>query len=168
MAKKTRDERTRVGKILYDIAQFIKKLPKHVQKIAPIAIHIVEKLKDANADPRTTSILGLITHLIPGDKDDQLVAKLRQTIDDNVWRVLEELIWVKDVANIEDEWVRRQAILDKLKTMTNDSKKIVLHGIASLIIEKASDGKITWAEAIEIAEKYYQEMILNKDQDAGD
>lgn len=162
MAKKTREERTKVGKILYDIAAFIKKMPKHVQKIAPIAIKIVEILKAANSDPRTDSILGLITHLIPGDKDDKLVANIRKTLDENVWKVLEELVWIENNAQIENEWERRQAILDKLVTYTDDARKIILHGIASLIIEKASDGKITWSEAIEIAEKYYQDMILNR------
>lgn len=157
---KSREEKTKVGRILYDIAKFIKGLPKHVKVIAPIAIKIVEYLKNVNIDPRTDAILGIINHLIPGKKDDELVSKLRKVVDENAWKVLEELIWVEGNANIENEWERRQAILDKLKTMTKDARKIVLHGIASFIIEKASDGKITWSEAIEIAEKYYQDMIL--------
>ena len=96
----------------------------------------------------------VITALIPGDIDDKINEKLRGFLP----RLLLELQLVDSIANITDPNAQLQAILDKLKLSSDDAKNAFYHSLASLILQKLSDGKLSWSDAVAIAEYYYQNV----------
>jgi len=75
--------------------------------------------------------------------------------------VLLDLKLVNSIANIEDPNEKLKAVLAQFKLSSNDTKNIVYHGLAALAIEKLSDGKLSWSDAVALSEYYYKNVMKN-------
>lgn len=125
-------------------------LEKEEKRLLPIMVAIVNRIK-AFED---TGVGDIITKLIPGDLDDKLYALAKKATD----RAFVALTVLTGADQISDPVERYKFIIGKLKLSNDDGKNVVLHGFASIIIESLSDGKITWNEALHIADVYFKEV----------
>lgn len=136
---------------LHHLWQSIKNLFDHVEaevkKDVVVAISVVQQLKAVVDSP----VADVVTALIPGDLDDQIKLRLRELLP----KLILELSLVQSVVNIEDQNAQLQAILEKLKLSGDDTKNAFYHSLASLILQKLSDGKLSWTDTVAISEYYY-------------
>ena len=153
-------------KFLKRIWEYIKDLYEGLirttKKYVPLAIKIVDSIKKVMDSPVDDIILGIISNTIPGETDDKLIAKVKAVVEEWVPKILLELKIVESISNIEGTNAQLQAILDELKKLSPETQAIVWHGLASLILEKLSDGELSWADSVAIAEYYYQNIHNKK------
>ncbi len=133
---------------------FIKKLFRNLKalvvKFVTPSVVIVENIKRAVDSPLTP----IITAIIPGTWDDKIVAAAKVHLP----RILQ-------ILKISDECLKLTKFEDivlcainKLKEYTPEARAANYHSIAALLSVALSDGKITWREAIHLAEETYQEI----------
>ena len=67
---------------------------------------------------------------------------------------------ISSIAGMTDPNQQLNAIFANLKLSSDETKAIVYRGLAALILQKLSDGKLTLAEAGDIAEYYYQNVVI--------
>lgn len=143
----------KVGKWLRGIKlwSWIKKqfkgLNEEAKKLLPIAVEIVEKIKQGVEGP----VGDVITALIPGSVDDAIRAKLKDWLP----KLILQMALVESITNIEDEEERIKAVLDKIRMSPDELKNVYYHGLCALIIEKLSDGNFSWSDAVVVSEYYY-------------
>jgi hypothetical protein len=135
----------------HSIKNLFDKVEAEVKKDVVVAITVVQQIKSVVDSP----VADVITAMIPGELDDQIKQQLRVLLP----KLILELTLVQSVANIEDENAQLQAILDKLKLSGDDAKNAFYHSLASLILQKLSDGKLSWTDAVAISEYYYQNHV---------
>lgn len=133
------------------------------KKYVPVAIKIVEAIKKVMDSPVDDVILEIIRLAIPGDADDKMIAKVKEIVEKWLPEVMLRLKLVESIAGIEDKNEQLKAILAQLKLAPNEVQNVYYHGLASLILEKLSDGKIQWADAVAISEYAYQHLIVKKE-----
>lgn len=142
---------------LHNLWQSIKhlfdKVEEEVKKEVVVAIAIVQQIKVIVDSP----VADVVTALIPGTVDDQIKEKLREWLP----KILLELGMIQSIANMTNVNDQLNAILAKLKLSSDDTKNAFYHSLASLILTKISDGKLTWSDAVAIAEYYYQNHVKN-------
>lgn len=144
-----------IKNFLHHLWQSIKKLfekvEKEVRKDIVIAISVVQRVKLVIDSP----VADVITALIPGDADDRIKELLRKELP----KILLELGMIQSIAGIENVNDQLNAVLQKLKLSGDDSKNAFYHSLASLILQKLSDGKLSWSDAVAISEYYYQNHV---------
>jgi len=116
----------------------------------------VQGIKEAMDNPASDILLQIIKRAIPGSADDLLIDKITKVVREQLPKVLLDLKMIESVANIEDQNQQLQAVLAQLKLSSDQTKLIIYHGIASLILECLSDGELSWSDSIAISEYYYQ------------
>lgn len=147
-------------KLWAGISKAYKALVGTTQRYVPIAINIVEQVKKVMDSPVDDIILSIVTAAIPGDADDKLVAKVKGIVEEWLPKILLELQIVDAIAGITDPNEQIKAILAKLKFSSKETQNIFFHGFCSLLIEKLSDGNISWSDSVALSEYCYQ----NRDQ----
>ncbi len=151
-----------LGKFLQHLWDAIKKIfdgiEAHTRQLLPIAIQIVQNIKTLE-DSKVPDIL---TAIIPGNLDNDLNQKIRDFLP----KLLLDLQLAESVSSITDPNEQLKAILDKINLSGDNTKNILYHGIASLIVEKLSDGKFTWSDAIAVSEYYYKNVYKQSLQPA--
>lgn len=154
---------TKIGDLLRKIFKFMKnvyeKLDQETKLKVKLAINIVEAVKKVMDSPVGNILPSVIKIAIPGDADDKLIDKGISTINEWIPKILLGLNLIDTIANIEDQNEKMKAILAQLKVSPKDTQKMYYHNLASLIIEKLSDGKLTWSESISIGEYYYKNIL---------
>ena len=154
-------------KLLKKIWETIKSLYNQLigvtQKYIPIAINIVEGIKKVMDSPVDDIVLEIVKLAIPGDADDKIINKVKSVVETWIPKILLELKITNAIAGMTDVNEQLKAILDELKKLSPETQAIVWHGMASLLIEKLSDGKISWSDGVALAEYFYQN-IFNKDK----
>lgn len=150
---------TLVGRILRAIASIFKGLSEELKRLIPIAITVVQSVKTVMDGPVDDIILAIIKASIPGDADDKLIDKITVTVKEWLPKILLELKLVESINNIEDLNEKLKAVLNQLKLSSNETQNIIYHGLATLIIEKLADGKISWSDSIVISEYYYKNFV---------
>lgn len=138
------------------------KLTGATKKFIPVAINVVEGIKKAMDSPVDDVVLTIVKTAIPGDADDKFIDKAKATIEQWLPKILIELKLVESIAGIEDKNEQLKAILAQLKLSSDETKAIVYHGLASLILEKLSDGKLSWSDSIAISEYYFKNVHVKK------
>lgn len=142
---------------LHNLWQSIKhlfdKVEEEVKQEVVVAITVVQQVKAIIDSP----VADVVTALIPGEVDDEIKAKLREWLP----KILLELNLVQSIAHIENINDQLNAILAQLKLASDDAKNAFYHSLASLILQKISDGKLSWSDAVAIAEYYYQNHVKN-------
>lgn len=148
----TTKKKTGVGKFLQRLWNGIKslfeKVDQGVKELLPVVTQIVNNMKLIT----DTHIGDVLTAIIPGDGDKKLLDKMREYLP----KAIAALALVEEIANITDPNEKLRAILAKINVSPDDTKKVFYHGLASLMLEKLSDGEFSWADATAVAEYYYQ------------
>jgi hypothetical protein len=143
-------------KKIWDAVRLVyEKLVGTTQKLVPVAINIVEGIKKVMDSPVDDIVLAIIKNAIPGDADDKFIEKIQKTVEMWLPKILLELKLVDSISHIADKNEQLKAILAQLKLSSSETQNIIYHGLASLILEKLSDGKISWTDAVAISEYYY-------------
>jgi len=148
-----------IAKIWNGIRKLFKKVKEETKELIPIAIKIVQGVKNAVDSPMGNIIAKIITDAIPGHADNKLVAKVKGVVEAWVPKLLYELQTDNEIANIADPDKQLQAILARIKLSSKETQNVVYHGLASLILEKLSDGELSWTDSIAISEFYYREIV---------
>ena len=153
-------------KILSNIWNFVQKIFKKVDDktkvLAPIAIKVVQGVKIVMDSPADNVLLFLADYGLKGVVDPDTIKKVNDTIKAWLPKVLTELTMVNTIAGMADPNQQLQAIFANLKLSSNETKAIVYRGLAALILQKLSDGKLTLSEVGEIAEYYYQNIVISQ------
>jgi hypothetical protein len=152
---------TLAGRIIRRIASFYQSLKSETKRLVPVAINVIEGLKAVMDTPVDDVILEILKKAIPGTADDVLIDKIKGVVKEWLPKILLELKMVESVANIEDQNEQLKAILAQFKLSSDETKNIFYHGFASLILEKLSDGKLSWSDSIVIAEYFYKHELSN-------
>ena len=142
-------------KIWYAIKSLYESIVGSTRKCVPIAINIVEAIKSVMDTPVDDVILEILKRAIPGTADDVLIDKVKSVVEKWLPKILLELRLVDSVANIEDQNEQLKAILAQLKLSSDETQNMLYHGLASLILEKLSDGELSWSDSVAISEYYY-------------
>lgn len=146
-------------KLWLSIAKMFDFLESKTKKLVPVAINVVQGLKAVMDGPVDDVIAFVIKTAIKGQTDDVIIDKTTETVKEWIPKILFELELINSIANIEDQNEQLQAILNKINLSSDEKKKIIYHGLASLILEKLSDGKITWSDSVAISEYYFKNFM---------
>jgi DNA polymerase III delta prime subunit len=128
------------------------------KKYIPIAINIVEAIKKVSDSPVDDIILSIVKAAIPGTADDVLIDKVKDTVEKWLPKILLELRLWQSVSNIENQNEQLQAILNEINLSSDETKSIIYHGLAALILEKLSDGELSWSDSVAISEYYFKNI----------
>lgn len=153
---------TILGNFFKWAGKLFKGLSYKTKQLVPIAIAVVEGIKAVMDSPVDDIILFVIKRAIPGNADDILIDKIQSVVKEWLPKILLELKKVDSIAGIEDQNEQLKAILAEFKLSSDESQNIFYHGFCSLILEKLSDGKITWSESLLISEYYFQNIYKSK------
>jgi len=150
-------------KVLKKLWSWIEKvfngLNAKTKELVPVAINVVQAIKDFELSGTADVIEFVVTKAIPGDADDKAIIAGRAIVRKWLPKILLELQLVEVAANTDDLNEKLQLILQRLKLSSDETQNIVYHGIASLIVEKLSDGELSWSDAIAISEYYYKNIL---------
>jgi hypothetical protein len=136
------------------IFQFLKKLfartKFYVQQYVRPSIHVVEALKMFMDSPAVP----IITALIPGYVDDIIAARIAKVLPE----VLKVLGYADECSKAQTNDALVQCVIAKIRLFPDARKDAAFHNIAVLLSQYLSDGKLSWAEAIHLAEMSYSEL----------
>lgn len=149
-------------KIWDAIANLFRSLTGTTRRYVPYAINIVEAVKAVMDSPVDDVLLEILKRTIPGTADDVMIDKVKEVITKWLPKILVQLSLVDAISNIEDENERLKAILERLKLSSDEVKNVYYHGLASLILEKLSDGELSWSDSVAISEYYYANFVKSK------
>lgn len=148
-------KKTLVGRILASIANalsfFWKKSDEVLLKAIEIASQAVINAKLIDA----THIGDIVAFLIPGTKDDELLAKLRAAIP----KIVEAADLAGTFVNVKDPNEKLKIIFTLINKGTVDQKKMFYFGLARLFIEVVADGELTQSEIVRITDYVYEDIL---------
>ena len=148
-----------IRKIWKAVQKAYSKIVDSTRQYVPIAIEVVEALKRVMDSDVDDVVAEIIKRVIPGKADDLLIEKIKTTVELWLPKILLELRMVQGVAQQQDVNTQLKAILAELKLSSDESKAIIYHGLATLILEKLSDGDLSFSDSAAIAEYYYRSAI---------
>jgi hypothetical protein len=141
---------------------FLKKLWESIKNLftglevkSKVWVHVAVDVVQALKAIMDTPVPDVLTAIIPGNIDDKAKDKIREWIP----KILLQLNMIEAIADMTNVNDQLNAILAKMKLSSDEAKNIVWHGLASLIIEKLSDGKFSWADAIAVSQYYYDHIL---------
>lgn len=149
---------TSIGNIFSKIGAWVQgvfaKAQTELKRYLPIAINIVQKIKDYEDSP----LVDILTGIIPGTVDDAIVKELRLIIP----KILLDMELLEDVTNASTPEQITDAIqkfVNDLKFSSDTAKDAFYHNFSALILVQLSDGKFSWSEAVVDVEYYYQNFV---------
>ena len=152
------------AKVELFIAQLWEKTDELVERIAPIAINVVEQIKTINESTAGDIIELIISKAIKGDADDLIIRNLRAKLREKLPEVLEIMRLSMNIAKVDDANLQVKMILDAINMSPDAVKNAHYHAFCSLVIEKISDGNLTWGESVIIAQYYYDNLYKKNEQ----
>ena len=129
-----------------------------VDLIAPVAINVVEQIKTVNESTAGDVIELITSKAIKGTADDIIIHKLREKLKTELPKVLEIMQTALNIAKVDDANLQVKQIIAAINLSPDEVKNVYYHTFAVLILEKISDGKLTWSESVMIAEYYYNKI----------
>ena len=129
-----------------------------VDLIAPVAINVVEQIKQVNESTAGDVIELIISKAIKGTADDIIIHQLREKLKTELPKVLEIMQTALNIAKVDDANLQVKQIIAAINLSPDEVKNMYYHTFAVLILEKISDGKLTWSESVMIAEYYYNKI----------
>ena len=78
--------------------------------------------------------------------------------------VLEIMRLSMNIAKVDDANLQVKMILDAINLSPDAVKNAHYHAFCSLVIEKISDGKLTWGESVILAQYYYDNLYKKNEQ----
>ena len=150
---------TILKKIWKAIGKVFHKIDEETKKLIPIAVNIVEAIKNFEASSTMDFVEFVVTTAIPGDADDKIIAKVRSITKEWLPKILLELKVVQSITDLTDDNAKLQAILAELKLTS--TKGILYKGIAAKFLELMADGKFDFDDACNLVSYYF----ANKDKE---
>lgn len=132
-----------------------------VDLIAPVAINVVEQIKTINESTTGDIIELIISRAIKGNADDLAIKAIREQLRKRLPEVLEIMRLSMNIAKVDDANLQVKMILDAINMSPDAVKNAHYHTFCSLVIEKISDGNLTWGESVIIAQYYYDNIYRN-------
>ena len=129
-----------------------------VDLIAPVAINVVEQIKQVNESTAGDVIELIASKAIKGTADDIIIHQLREKLKTELPKVLEIMQTALNIAKVDDANLQVKQIIAAINLSPDEVKNAYYHTFAVLILEKISDGKLTWSESVMIAEYYYNKI----------
>ena len=145
-------------KIKLFIIQIWDKADELIERIAPVAINVVEQIKQVNESTTGDIIELIISKAIKGNADDIIIHQLREKLKTELPKVLEIMQTALNIAKVDDANLQVKQIIAAINLSPDEVKNVYYHTFAVLILEKISDGKLTWSESVMIAEYYYNKI----------
>jgi hypothetical protein len=96
----------------------------------------------------------VITALIPGEIDNMIADKLRRHLPE----ALKVLGFADECINAGSNDLIVQCAIAKLRLYNPTQQAAAWHNIASVLSQYLSDDKLTWSEAVHLAEMVYNEI----------
>ena len=93
---------------------------------------------------------------LPNKAEGILVDKVEAVCREWIPKILLDLQIADSISKITDPNDQLNEILKQFKLSSDETKNIFYHGLMSLILEKLSDGKLSWSDSVIIGEYYYQ------------
>ena len=146
-------------KALDFIKNLFNKIDDEAKVLVPIAINVVNGIKTVMDSPVDDVLVTLISMATKGTTTPAIVQKVNDTIKEWIPKVLTDLVLIDSIAHITDVNEQLNAILAQLKLSSDATKNIIYHGLSSLILEKLSDGKLSWSDSVSISQYYYTNFI---------
>ena len=151
-------------KIKLFIIQIWDKADELVERIAPIAINVVEQIKQVNESTAGDVIELIISKAIKGNADELIIRQVREQLRKRLPEVLEIMRLSMNIAKVDDANLQVKMILDAINMSPDAVKNAHYHAFCSLVIEKISDGNLTWGESVIIAQYYYDNIYKPKNE----
>ena len=129
--------------------------------VAPVAINVVEQIKTINESTTGDIIELIISRAIKGNADDLAIKAIREQLRKRLPEVLEIMRLSMNIAKVDDANLQVKMILDAINMSPDAVKNAHYHAFCSLVIEKISDGNLTWGESVIIAQYYYDNIYRN-------
>ena len=152
------------AKVKLFIAQLLAKTDELVERIAPIAINVVEQIKIINESSTGDIIELIISKAIKGKADDLAIKAIREQLRKRLPEVLEIMRLSMNIAKVDDKNLQVKMILDAINMSPDAVKNAHYHTFCSLVLEKISDGKLTWSESVLLAEYYYNKIYIKPNE----
>ena len=152
------------AKVELFIAQLWEKTDELVERIAPVAINVVEQIKNINESSTGDIIELIISKAIKGVADDLIIRNLRAKLREKLPEVLEVMRTALNIAKVDDANLQVKMILDAINMSPDAIKNAHYHTFCSMLLEKISDGKLTWGESVIIAQYYYDNIYKPKNE----
>ena len=140
------------------VSQLWKKVDEYIEKITPIAIKVVEQIKNINESTTGDVIETILSSVIPGTTDDVIIKKVREKLREYLPNIIKALNISNSIAEIEDANEQLKSILNAINMSSDETKNAYYHSLSVMILNSLSDGKLTWSESIQIAEYYYSNI----------
>ena len=135
-----------------------------VERIAPVAINVVEEIKKINETTTGDIIELIITKAIKGEADDLIIRNLRVKLKEKLPEVIEVMRLALNIAKVDDKNLQVKMVLDAINFSPDQIKNAHYHTFCSMLIESVSDGKLTWGESVIIAQYYYDNIYKPKNE----
>ena len=155
----------KIKAIFYNVKAFVltiyDKADELVERIAPVAINVVEQIKTINETTTGDIIELIITKAIKGEADDLIIRNLRVKLKEKLPEVIEVMRLALNIAKVDDKNLQAKMVLDAINFSPDQIKNAHYHTFCSMLIESVSDGKLTWGESVILAQ-YVYDNIYNK------
>ena len=129
-----------------------------VERIAPVAINVVEEIKKINETTTGDIIELIITKAIKGEADDLIIRNLRAKLKEKLPEVIEVMRLALNIAKVDDKNLQAKMVLDAINFSPDQVKNAHYHTFCSMLIESVSDGKLTWGESVILAQYVYDNI----------
>lgn len=149
--------------LLKKIWEFVEKIfgkaEDEIMKLAPIAVKIVEGVKNTMDDSRFIPVIEIVKFAIPGDTDNKIIEKVLATAREYIPKIALQLNVIQSIG--ENATVNEQmiAVVEALKGLNQQDQSDYWHELAMYILRQLADGKISLGEAGSIAEYHYQNYV---------
>lgn len=137
------------------VAMLWKQVDAFVEKIAPVAIKVVDQIKSINESTTGDVIELIITSVIPGGADDKIIRAVRAKLKKILPKILLGMNMSESIAKIKDPNEQLKAIVLAINMSSDEQKNAHYHTLCVQVLNALADGKLTWSESILIAEYYY-------------
>ena len=148
-----------ISKLWNWIEGLFSKLESKVRKMTPIAVNIVEIVKNTVENQKFIALLEVIKFSIPGDADDKLIDKIMETVQKYIPKIALQLDIIQSISGLETVNEQMIAVVNALKQASDDQKSDYWHELAAFILRQLADGELTLGEAGAIVEYHYQNYV---------
>ena len=153
-----------LAKIKLWIISIYSKTDELVERIAPIAINVVEQIKQVNESTAGDVIALIISKAMKGNADDLIIKQVREKLKEKLPEVLEIMRLSMNIAKVDDKNLQVKMILDAINMSPDEIRNAYYHTFCVMILEKISDGKLTWSESVLLAEYYYNKIYIKPNE----
>ena len=140
------------------VLNIIDKADELVERIAPVAVKVVEQIKTINETTTGDIIELIITKAIKGEADDLIIRNLRVKLKEKLPEVIEVMRLALNIAKVDDKNLQAKMVLDAINFSPDQIKNAHYHTFCSMLIESISDGKLTWGESVILSQYVYDNL----------